>query len=1106
MRLRKQAWLVVSALVAIGLVAACTQGIRSTTLFENISADQTNIKFKNELEESEDFNIIEYLYFYNGGGVAIGDINNDGFVDIYFSGNQVANRLFLNKGDFVFQDITLEAGVQAGGNWKTGVAMADVNADGFLDIFVCGVGGYKNFEGYNQLFINNGDLTFSESAKEVGLAFQGFSTQACFFDFDLDGDLDMYLLNHSVHSQRSYGKVVLRFEVDSLAGDILYRNELAETGELRFTDVSERAGILQSHIGYGLGIGVSDVNRDGFPDIYVANDFAENDYLYINQRDGTFKQESERATGHNSRFSMGVDVADVNNDLWPDLMTLDMLPRDEAVIKTSAGEDSYEIYSFKLKYGYHKQVSRNTLQINQGLIDSGRVYFQDIAAAIDVAATDWSWSPSLVDFDGDGLKDIFVSNGIVRRPNDLDYISFISSDSVQKKVNTLEWIKRMPEGKISNFLFKNEDGLSFSDQTQAWGLETPSYSNGVAIGDLDNDGDPDLVINRLNDDALVYRNNAEADRFVKVKLDGKLLRWNTNAIGAKAIFKQGDKQQVQELYPARGWCSSSDYSLMFGRFDPNRPYQLQVVWPDGSANIVESNDLMVTVTYDEPSIDGIPAKVKPRPILQSVNAINFVHQENDFNAFGKESLIPFMLSAEGPALAKGDINGDGLDDVYIGGGKNQPGCLFIQGSNGTFSKKFLNGPEKLNIREEVDAVFFDADNDGDLDLVSVSGGQEIVVASSDIQPALFLNDGSGIFTYWENAFSGIYLQASCVRPCDYDLDGDVDLFVGASVMPSLYGMSPVSFLLVNDGAGNFYPRVNWLGDTRFDNPSITRPGMVKDALWRNINDDNLPDLVLVGEWMPITVLLQSNDRSFRNATEQYGLSKTRGLWNSIATDDIDGDGDIDLIGGNFGWNSRLKASIDKPLTMYLGDFDSNGGSDHILVYFNGDKSYPFPSRDHLVKHIPSLKKKFLNYYDYRDVNLNDIVTPQQQGNSAVLVVDDLSSMVFRNVGDKFVSEKLPLSCQLFPVYDILVEDVDGDGANELLMVGNTSLTQPDIGPQDAGYGLILKYFASGYAVLSAEQSGFFVKGESRNIRSVRTSNGTVIVVAQNNSSVGSFKY
>lgn len=1095
-------------LIFLCLLMSCDsqKQVKDDALFQLVPTSVSSIEFNNQLEESEDFNIIEYLYFYNGGGVAIGDINNDGLADVYFSGNQVSNRLYLNKGDFKFEDITEKAGVTGKGNWKTGVTMADVNADGLLDIYVCGVGNYKKFTGLNQLFINNGDLTFSEKSKELGLDFQGFSTQSAFLDYDLDGDLDMYLLNHSVHSQRSYGKVSLRDQVDSLAGDRLYQNQYSETGKTFFKNVTATAGIYSSQIGYGLGIGISDINCDGYPDMYISNDFHENDYLYINQKNGTFIQESSKSFAHQSRFSMGNDIADINNDGWADIITLDMMPRSESVIKTSAGEDSYEVYKYKLSLGYGKQVSRNTLQINRGpLLEGKSIVFTDVATAAGIEATDWSWSPLMVDFDGDGWKDIFISNGIVKRPNDLDYINFISSDSIQNKFEIIPWLGKMPEGKVSNFIFKNQGNLNFEDKTINWGLSLPSFSNGAAYGDLDNDGDPDLIVNRINELPLVYKNNSQANRFLKIKLVGDSISGNRFAIGAKVTITQDSMIQMQELFPTRGWCSSSDYSILFGIPDYARSVDVQVIWPDGKMvqEKVKGPDAILKYSASLPDYKRTDSVSR---LLEFTNVINYKHQEDAFNAFNREGLIPHMLTTEGPPITKADVNGDQLEDIFVGGARGQAGSLFLQIKDGKFSQLSVPDFERDREAEDVGASFFDADGDGDNDLIVVSGGQEEVTSSNALLPRLYLNNGKGILKRSLKSIPTVHLQASCVKPADYDQDGDIDLFIGAGVMPMLYGMSPISYLFTNDGKGNFSTVDSWLGTSVFDNITKVRPGMIKDAAWVDVDEDGRLDLVVVGEWMPITILLQQADHTFKNATIEYGLTKTRGWWNTIYTDDFDGDGDDDLVVGNQGLNFRIHATPDAPLKMYVGDFDSNGGTDHILVYNNNGKNYPLPSRDQLVKQIPSLKKYFLSYKDYRDVALEDIITPQQKGNSTEMIVDSFTSLYLRNNGQSFTPIPLPFEAQLFPIFAIHSEDLDGDGFKDLMLAGNLTATQPDLGPDDGGIGLVMKGNGKGqFTPLTAMKSGFFVPGEGREIVAVKDSRGKKIyLVSRNNDTVLSF--
>lgn len=1090
----------------------------SPYLFSSIPASKTGVDFDNHITEDKNFNIIEYLYFYNGGGVACGDINNDGLVDIYFSSNQNSNKLYMNKGNFKFEDITDKSGTKGIGNWKTGVTMADINGDGYLDIYVCGVGNYKNFNSQNQLLINNGDLTFSDKTEEYGLQFKGFSTQTIFFDFDLDGDLDCYLLNHSVHSASSYVSVTNRVKSDSLSGDQFFRNELISNGKnsrtTRFVNITKGAGILSSRLGYGLGVGVSDVNLDGYPDIYVSNDFQENDYLYINNKNGTFKQVLEKSLAHSSRFSMGNDIADVNNDGRPDIVTTDMLPRDEAVIKTSAGEDAYEVYKYKLKFGYHYQVARNCLQFNRFISDS-LVTFSDLAPLAGVEATDWSWSPLLADFDNDGLKDLFVSNGIFRRPNDLDYINFISNQAIQDSLKTIESsdlgiLNSMPDGKVANFVFKNVDGIHFKDVSTDWGINVPSFSNGSAYADLDNDGDLDVVVNNINEPAFVYQNNDKSSSITINLIGGQP---NSFGIGAKILTYSGGKFQYHEVSATRGFSSASDTRVIVGIENSVKADSVLVVWPGGrfqKLNNIEAGKLISVKQSDAKLTFNYCRLVSSQRILEPLPKPfipNFIHKEDDYNAFNNEGLIPHMLTTQGPPLAQGDVDGDGLSDVFMGGGKDQSASIFFQTRQGEWKEKFTKDFVSDAFAEDVAAELFDADGDHDLDLLVAAGGQDPSNKPQDLTPRLYKNDGRGNFQRDDNSIPRVILNASCIKPFDYDGDGDLDVFVGASVMPFLYGMAPQSYLLQNDGKGNFSDVQNWLGSSWFDNPTQVRSGLVKDATWTDVNLDGRVDLILVGEWMPITILIQNFNHQFENQTEQFGTKLTSGLWNAVEAFDFDGDGDDDYVLGNLGQNSRLRVSAEKPLIMYLGDFDSNGGSDHILVYYNGDKSYPFASRDQLIKQLPGLKKKFLRYKDYRNVNLEDIVTPQQKGNSARMQVEVLSSSYLRNDKGKLARVDLPAEAQLAPVFAIAMEDVNNDGFKDLIVGGNLDAVQPDFGRYDASIGLILLGDGKGnWKALDTQESGFLVKGETRHIRVVSNfKKEKIVLVSRNNQSMEGFK-
>jgi len=1058
------------------------------------------------LTDSDDFNIIEYLYFYNGGGVALGDINNDGLADIYFSANQQSNKLYLNKGNFQFEDITSRSGVAGTGNWKTGVSMADVNGDGFLDLFVCGVGSYKKFNGQNQLFINNGDLTFTDRTDDYGLTFQGFSTQASFFDYDNDGDLDMYLVNHSVHTRRSYGHATLRFQHDSLAGDKLYQNQLIPNGKKYFRDVTLEAGILNSQIGYGLGVGVSDLNEDGYLDIYVSNDFNENDYLYVNQRDGTFKQELEKSIPHSSRFSMGNDIADINNDGMTDILTLDMLPRNEEVIKTTAGEDAYEIYEFKLNYGYHHQVSRNTLQLNRGADQNNSLMFSDVAPMAGIEATDWSWAPLLADFDNDGNKDLFVANGIVGRPNDLDYINFISRDSAQHHFPDQKLIEQMPSGKVPNVFFRNNGDLTFQDVSTPWIGKEPSLSNGAAYGDLDNDGDLDLVVNNINESAFVFRNNLASDssNFLQIRFEGE----GANRFGIGATIKVFSKNRIlrSEQIPSRGWLSSVDYKMHIGLGNSNVD-SIMVHWPGGKTQTLKTIKNRENVLLKQgDAISGkssIGRSAVIEPLLREQANLQFKHRENNYTAFSVERLIPHMLSTQGPKISVGDVNGDKLDDFFVGGGAGQAAVIFIQEKNENFKRSMQPSIEVDSSSEDIDAAFVDVDANGTLDLIVVGGGQEFKGGNKNLYPRLYLNNGRGNFTKTSKNLPTIAIDASCVRPADIDKDGDADLFIGGRVVPGQYGLDPPNLLLINDGSGVFRDE-----SSRLQKNGGVQLGMVSDAIWSHINEDDRIDLMIVGEWMPITVLIQNDRGIFEDKTNEHGLAKTNGWWNTIAAHDFDKDGDVDFVAGNLGLNSRLRASVDEPVSIFVGDIDNNNSLDHILTYYNQGISYPLISRDQLVKQIPALRRNFLRYDSYKNVKLQDIVDVGLQKKFIRKDVYTFASVYLSNDGNgNFSTTDLPREAQMFPIFSMCIDDVNNDGSPDILAVGNLDAVQPDFGRYDAGYGLVLAGDNKGnFIPLSSQRSGFIVKGQGRDVKPIRTfKNLKRFLVSRNNNTLMLFR-
>ena len=1100
---------------AVSLLIACGRGDTTapTPLFEQLSPRSTGVAFENELPETPEFNILNYLYYYNGGGVAAGDVDGDGLQDLYFSANIGPNRLYRNKGNYEFEDITERAGVAGPEGWKTGVSMADVNGDGHVDIYVSAVN-HLAMKGRNVLYINDGDGTFTDRTKEYGLEHIGYSTQAAFFDYDCDGDLDVYLLNNATHNERRIGERRPFVTQPSPAADKLFRNDAG-----RFVDVSAQAGIRDSDHGvegFGLGVVASDFNLDGCPDLYIANDFQENDFLYINNCDGTFTESIAKAMAHTSRFSMGVDAADFDNDGRPDVFVADMLPEREDVLKTSASSETFTLFNLRVRAGYHPQYARNTLQLNRGGFPSRSASpgtaprFSEIGYLAGVFATDWSWAPLFADLDNDGRKDLFVTSGIYRRPNDLDYINFVGNEAVQASLargvtrENLALLERMPQIALANHAFRNEGNLTFTSVADAWGLSEPGFSNGAIYVDLNNSGALDLVVNRINMPAAIYRNRTRdvtGNAYLTVQLRGS--GHNTAGIGAKVTIRQQGAVQMLEQSPARGFQSSVDPRLHFGLGKASLVDSLVVEWPDRRAQVLTAVSVNRTITLWQ---DSAPSQL-PKPALTATPqglfedvttrlGVNVAHAENDFLDYSREPLMPHRLSTEGPALAVGDVDADGLDDLYLGGGKWQPGTLLLQQRNGTFQPSRQPGIAADSLAEDVDAAFFDADGDGDVDLYVASGGNELVGEEDARRDRLYLNEGRGTFRRAADALPAFYENGSCVTPGDFDGDGDVDLFVGARVISGKYGLTPRSRLLRNDGRGRFTDVTSEIA------PTLGEVGMVTSAAWVARPGEKGLDLIVVGEWMPVRVFRQENGRLV-DRTAESRLTGTEGWWNSVRPADLDGDGRVDLVLGNLGLNSYLKASPTEPARMYVHDFARNGGGtlQQIITFYKRGVSYPIASRDDLVRLIPSLRARYPTYASFGASRAEDIFAAADLQQAIVRDARVFASAVaLAQTDGTYRLEPLPAEAQFAPVYASVARDFDGDSRLDLLIAGNLDGVQPILGSYDASHGLLLRGTGDGrFSPVDMERSNVMIEGEVRDMKVLRSALGSeVIAVARNN--------